>query len=70
MSGHVMTTTNCPRCHSSNLRKSESGNARLPFPLSLLVVSVRCHTCNRRFLRFGLLPGLKVPAAHARLRPA
>jgi DNA-directed RNA polymerase subunit RPC12/RpoP len=50
----------CPTCHSKYLRKSKSGNARLVFPFSLFVVSVRCYNCGRRFLRAGLFPGSKI----------
>jgi hypothetical protein len=57
------TTMICPTCHSPHIRKSQSGNARLLFPLSLFMVWVRCYYCGKRFLRFGLVPGMKVPTA-------
>jgi DNA-directed RNA polymerase subunit RPC12/RpoP len=47
----------CPVCNSRDLKKSKTANAHLAFPLSLLVVWVRCYHCGRKFRRFGLLPG-------------
>jgi hypothetical protein len=53
----------CPVCNSTTLKKSKSANARLVFPLSLLMVWVRCYHCGRKFFRFGLLPGRGIPEA-------
>jgi hypothetical protein len=50
----------CPWCNTANVRKSKRGNARLMFPLSLCVVSIRCNDCGRRFQHYGFLPGRRV----------
>jgi hypothetical protein len=55
----------CPRCRSTHVKKSESANSRLVFPLSLFMVWVRCHNCGRKFRRFGLLPGRHISDATA-----
>jgi hypothetical protein len=48
----------CPRCDSHRLFESQSGSRRLPFPLSVFLVSVRRHKCLGRFLaRSRLLAG-------------
>jgi hypothetical protein len=57
----------CPQCRSSDLHKSERGNARLVFPLPLFVTSIRCYTCGNRYLHFGLLPGRGIRDAIARM---
>ena len=52
----------CPRCSSVSMYLSKSGNARLGWPLRLLIVRVRCHDCSKQFLRRGLLAlGKRVP---------
>ena len=53
----------CPNCDSTRLKKSRSGNRYLPAPLSLLVVSVRCCHCGKKFYRWGVDPGREIPAA-------
>jgi transposase-like protein len=60
----------CPTCGSNNLKTSKSANARLAFPFRLFMVWVRCHSCGRKFRRFGLFPAKKVPAAVDRQRAA
>ena len=57
LSRHESSQVKCPKCSSLNIRKSKRGNARLVFPLSLFVTSLRCHNCGKRYLRFGVLPG-------------
>jgi RNase P subunit RPR2 len=53
----------CPKCHSPNVYKSRSGNAKLLFAARLFMVWVRCHYCGTKFPVFGLLPGHRIPAA-------
>ena len=52
---------NCPTCNSKKVGKSRRANAGLVFPLTLFMVWVRCYSCGRKFCRFGLLPGNKIP---------
>ena len=47
----------CPRCRSQSVRVSRSGNARIFFPASMFVTSLRCHNCLKRFLRPSRLIG-------------
>jgi hypothetical protein len=53
----------CRICGSLNVRKSKRGNSTIVFPVSLFVTSVRCCSCGRRHLSFGLLPGRGIPDA-------
>ncbi len=53
----------CPICNSTHVKKSKSANARLVFPFSLLMVWMRCYSCERKFFRLGLLPGNRIPEA-------
>ena len=56
----------CPRCNSQAVYVSRSGNARIFFPASLLVSSIRCHNCSKRFLvRSRLLGGVAMAKATA-----
>jgi hypothetical protein len=58
----------CRVCGSANLKKSKRGNAAIVFPVSLFVTSVRCCSCGRRFLSYGLLPGRGIPDAAERIQ--
>ncbi len=60
--------TTCPRCASTRIHYSRSGNARLMLLVRLLVVCARCYWCQRRFylLRtpfFRLYPPTKLSRA-------
>ena len=40
----------CPHCGSKEVFHSARGNARLPWLWRPFVTSIRCYTCQRRFL--------------------
>lgn len=40
----------CPHCGSDKTFRSESGNQRLNRLARLLLVSVRCYACQRKFV--------------------
>lgn len=44
-----LSTMRCPHCRSDDVRRSESGNRRLPWVLRPVVVALRCNNCRHRF---------------------
>jgi hypothetical protein len=57
----------CKRCGSDKTYRSHSGNSRLGWLGRALFVSVRCYSCEHRFLatRLATLLNAVPPAPHA-----
>jgi hypothetical protein len=54
----------CPHCRSEKVYQSKSGTARLSWLQRIVMVSVRCYWCERRFVvsKFSL-GGARIPQA-------